>query len=158
MPKGNFALRGAPKVKRIARAIFWLSLISVAARHDLLVGVVLYLVVTSIVATICVSPALLAGGCLLAWYWYRHHRLPGWLSRRVPRRLRAGVRRIGRQARSQMDVCHGHARGARRRWSRPPAPREASTDELPVLAVPDREPAGPAGDDFAGAGPPPPLA
>jgi hypothetical protein len=141
MRKGIFAPNGAPKVKRIARTMFWLAFISAASRHDILLGVVLYPIAAVTVVLIAASLMLLAGGLLLACYWHRHHRLPGWLSRRLPARLR----RRFRQARGRlMDVFPGHRRPVRRRWPRHPEPWETPTDEFPVLTAPDRTP--PAGD------------
>ncbi|HEY3830168.1 MAG TPA: hypothetical protein VGL57_13325 [Solirubrobacteraceae bacterium] len=141
MPKGIFALNGAPKVKRIARTMFWLAFISAASRHDILLGVVLYPIAAVTVVLVAASPVLLAGGLLLAWYWHRHHRLPGWLSRRLPARLRGvSPRRMFRQARGRlMDVFPGHRRRVRRRWPRHPQPWETPTDEFPVLLAPQRQ-------------------
>jgi hypothetical protein len=148
MLKGIFALNSAPKVKRIARTMFWLAFISAASRHDILLGVVLYPIAAVTVVLVAASPVLLAGGLLLAWYWRRHRRLPGWLSRRLPARLRrAAAWRMFRQARGRlMDVFPGRARPVRRRWPRHPQSWETPTDEFPVLTVPERTSAPGAGD------------
>lgn len=141
MPKGIFALNGAPKVKRIARTMFWLAFISAASRHDILLGVVLYPIAAFTVLAIGTSWLWMPGLLWLAWYYRRHHRLPGWLSRRLPARLR-GVSpgRMFRQARGRlMDVFPGHRRPGRRRWPRHPQPWETPTDEFPVLLAPKRQ-------------------
>jgi len=141
MLKGIFALRGASKVRRIARTMFWLSLISAASQHELLIGVVLYPLAWFTLLVIGASPLLLLAGCLLAWYWHRHHRLPGWLSRRIPTGLRRRARRGWLFARGWlMDVFPGHRRPVRRRWPRRPASWETPTDEFPVLVAPVRPP------------------
>jgi hypothetical protein len=159
MPKGIFALNGAPKVKRIARTVFWLAFISAASRHDILLGVVLYPIAAFTVVAIGTSWLWMPGLLWLAWYYRRHHRLPGWLSRHLPARLRrASVWRMFRQARGRlMDVFPGHTRrSVRRRWPRPPASWETPTDEYPALAPPDRTP--PPGDvASASAGDPQPA-
>jgi hypothetical protein len=160
MPKGITALLGAGKVKRVARTTFWLAFISAATRHDLLLGMVLYLIAAVTVVAICVSPMLLAGGLLLAWYWHRHHRLPGWLVRRAPARLRRAVAWLRSQRlRTRLrDVCPGHRRPVPRRWPRPPASAETPTEEFPVLLAPDRarqEPVEPALEGTAAGAPQP---
>lgn len=139
MLKGIFALRGAGKVRRIARTLFWLALISAASQHELLVGFVLYPVAVIALLVVDLSPVLLLVGCLLAWYWHRHHRLPGWISRRIPVWLRRRVQR-GWPRGWLMDVFPGHRRRVRRRWPRRPASWEMPTDEFPVLVAPVRPP------------------
>jgi hypothetical protein len=141
--KGMFALTGAPKLKRIARITFWLALISAASRHDILLGIVLYPIAAFTVAAIGTCWLWVPGLLWLAWYHHRHGRLPGWISRRLPARLRragASARRIFRQARGRlMDVFPGHRRRpVRRRWPRHPAPWETPTEEFPVLRAPNR--------------------
>jgi len=110
-------------MKRIARTIFWLTLISAASQHNILLGLVLYPFAAAVVVGICLSPVLFTAGLGLAWYWRRHRRLPVWLHDRVPSRTRD---LFGWRLRSPV----------RRRWPRPPAPHEAPTEELhPVPAV-----------------------
>jgi len=141
MLKGIFALRGASKVKRIARTLFWLSLISAASRGDMLIGVVLYPIAGIYILIAVLWPVLLLGGCLLAWYWHRHHRLPRWISRRIPAGVRRKAQRGWLLARGWlMDVFPGHLRRARRRWPRHPESWETPTDEFPVLLAPVRAP------------------
>jgi hypothetical protein len=141
MPKGIFALNGAPKIKRIARIMFWLAFVSAASRHDILLGVVLYPIAALTVVAIGTCWLWMPGLLWLAWYYRRHHQLPSWLSRRLPVRLRrASVRRMFRQARGRlMDVFPGHRRRVRRRWPRHPQPQETPTDEFPVLIAPHRQ-------------------
>jgi hypothetical protein len=107
--------------KRITKTIFWLSLISAASRHDILLGLVLYPIAAATVVVIFLSPFMLAFGCWLVWYRLRHHRLPGWLTpERLPRWL-VGV--TPRQMRRRI----------RRRRPRPPRPDEAPTAEMTVI-------------------------
>jgi hypothetical protein len=145
MFKGIAALAGAGKIKRWARVTFWLAFISAATRHDLLLGMVLYVIAAGTVLLIALSPLLVPGGLMLAWYWYRHRRLPGWLSRRVPRAVRRAV--AGAKRSRLMDVFPGHRRPVHRRWPRHPQTGETTTDEFPVLAAPVRRPASPGEPD-----------
>jgi hypothetical protein len=98
--------------KRITR-IFWLTLLSLASRHEMPLGLVLYPIAAATIAFIALSPLLLAFSCWLAWYWLAHGRPPGWLVGVTPRRLR---------------------RRLRRRRPRPPRADEAPTAEMPTPA------------------------
>ncbi len=140
MLKGIFALDGAPRVKRVACVIFWLTIISASARHDMLLGIVLYPIAAFIIVAIGTSWLWVPGLLWLAWFYRRHHRLPHWLSRRLPAFVRgAAPRRIFRQARGRlMDVFPGCRRPVRRRWPRHPEVWETPTAEFPVLSAPDR--------------------
>jgi hypothetical protein len=140
MMKLIFALDGAPKVKRIAVTIFWLTIISASARHDMLLGIVLYPLAAFTVLAIGTSWLWVPGLLWLAWYYRRHRRLPGWLHRRLPARLRgASPRRKFLQVRGRlMDVFPGCRRPVRRRWPRHPETWETPTAEFPVLTAPDR--------------------
>ena len=140
MLKGIFAFDGAPKVKRVARTIFWLAFISAASRHDILLGLVLYPIAAFTVVAIGTCWLWVPGLLWLAWYYRRHHRLPGWLYRRLPARLRrVSARRMLRRARGRlMDIFPGHRRRGRRRWPRHPEPWETPTAEFPALTAPER--------------------
>lgn len=152
MLKGIFALGGASKRSRIARTLFWLSLISAASRGDVLIGFVLYPIAAVFILIAVTWPLLLVGGCLLAWYWHRHHRLPRWISRRIPAGARRKAQRGWLTARGWlMDVFPGRLRRVRRRWPRNPESWETPTDEFPVLLAPQRQapaPQEPPGDAF----------
>ena len=98
--------------KRILRTIFWLTLLSVASSHNILLGFFLYPLALAIVMLIFLSPFILVFGGWMFCYWLRHHRLPDWLAGAIPKRLRHRTRR---------------------RWPRPPRHDEAPTEELPVV-------------------------
>jgi hypothetical protein len=107
--------------KRISRTIFWLTVLSVASGHNILLGLVLYPIAAATVLIVFLSPFFLAFGAWLLWYRLRHHRLPGWL---LPERLPAWL--VGVTPRRLR-------RRLRRRWPRPPRPHEAPTAEMPAV-------------------------
>jgi hypothetical protein len=98
--------------KKVLRLIFWLTLVSAASRHDILLGLFLYPLALAFVVLIFLSPFILVFAGWMLWYWLRHHRLPDWLAGVLPRRLR---------------------RRTRRRWPRPPHDRDAPTEELSIV-------------------------
>lgn len=143
MLKGISALPGAGKLKRIAWTVFWLTFISAASEHNILLGMVLYPMAAFTLVMVVLAaftPLWLVLGGLLFWYRRKHGRLPLWMSRLAPARLRAGVRVWWASARDLLsDVFPGHRRPVRRRWPRAPEAGETPTDEFPVLLVPERD-------------------
>jgi hypothetical protein len=126
--------------KRISSTIFWLTVLSVASSHNILVGLLLYPIAATAVLFVFLSPFALAFGAWLLWYWLRHHRLPGWLT---PERLPAWL--VGVTPRRLR-------RRLRRRRPRPPRPHEAPTAEMPAAAseAADASPAGQLAGQAAG--------
>jgi hypothetical protein len=100
--------------KRISRTLFWLAVLSVASRHEILLGLGTFVLAVTAVVFVFLSPFILAFGAWLLWYRLRHHRLPAWLIGLTPRRMRRRVRR---------------------RWPRRPQPREAATAEMPAAGT-----------------------
>ncbi len=125
-------------LKRTAKAVCWLSIISAASRGDILLGLVLYPIAYAFVVLVNLSPFILAFAAWLTWYRHRHGRLPAWvvrltdrvrrwLSRRMPAWL---IRRIPAWP---FGITSRRMRRRARRRPRPPAPHEAPTAEMPDL-------------------------
>ena len=106
--------------KRISRTLFRLAVLSVASRHEILLGLGTFVLAVTTVVFVFLSPFILAFGAWLLWYWLAHHQLPGWLS---PERLPGWL--IGLTPRRMR-------RRARRRWPRRPQPHQAPTAEMPA--------------------------